>query len=91
MNPYDLLEMLKEYCNGDLKELVETTHELIEEIENNNFLHRLEGDLNELCEDNNICCKCGSYLTNNIEYEESEYLGQTVKEEINNLVCIECM
>lgn len=88
----ELFDMMKENCGGDEKQIIELGNELLEYmIKSKDFTYEFSKRLELFADQNNRCSTCGEEIEYKTSaYEESEYEGFSVTEEIGEKYCSNC-
>lgn len=86
----DLIDILSDILSP--KETVQFINDLIGDIDkrHTDVSYNLELSLQEFANHHDICNACGNELSCQIDYENSEYNGKQVSEEIDKPCCKEC-
>jgi hypothetical protein len=80
MTQLELIDLIKENNNGEVKGTVEDIVELLDDIRNDadKFTLDLEIELDKFAEDNEVCSICGNELIFKESYDQEEYQGSPV-------------
>jgi len=89
MSPYDILQMINR-TNRNANETIQDVNDLIADIDNdpNKFTYELSQEVDEFAKKLNLCSLCGGEIVQiGRDFEDSEYFGNPVQEQINRYGC----
>lgn len=89
MNEYEIMEYIKDYCNDDGEQIIQTANELLGYIATNpiQFVNNLDNLISKYAEENERCSCCGNVLTNTSYCEKLEAYGSNCNEEFHESYC----
>lgn len=90
MTVKDLIEIIENKNEYNLKDTYDDIMEMIEELKNNcdDVIHDLELGADVFCENNELCRYCGTKLEYNLYNEiQGEYMGSEAEELTDNTYC----
>ena len=92
MDKYELILLIKDYCNDNYKETCEIVKDLISQAESSKLSKDLEIVLDEFIDCNCLCPICFSPMESKGFHMElrGDYMGTESYEEITKWGCSEC-